>query len=176
MKEILERINQQFNCSAHEHQPENLSWVQLDKKQLVPLLSYLKHTENFSHFVLLTAVDWIENNEFQLNYLLTNHELHQDIAIRVMIPRDEPEMITAHHLWQQIATYQREINEMYGINFPNSPRVNESFLLEGWEGIPPMRREFDTKKYSEETFFPRPRQEGKDPQTHMKQKLYPDEE
>jgi NADH-quinone oxidoreductase subunit C len=65
---------------------------------------------------------------------------------------------------------------MYGINFPNSPRVNESFLLEGWEGIPPMRREFDTKKYSEETFFPRPRQEGKDPQTHMKQKLYPDEE
>lgn len=175
MKEILERITHQFHCLNHEYQPENLSWVQVEKEQLVPLLSYLKHTENFEHFVLLTAVDWIENNEFQLNYIVTNYDLHVDLAIRVMIPRDNPVMISAHHLWKHIATYQREIREMYGIDFPGSPRVNESFLLEGWDDMPPMRRDFDTKKYAEETFFPRPRPEGKDPKIHMKQKLYPDE-
>jgi NADH-quinone oxidoreductase subunit C len=49
-------------------------------------------------------------------------------------------------------------------------------MLEGWDDIPPMRREFDTKKYSEETYFPRPGRETKDPAEHMKKKLYPDEE
>jgi NADH-quinone oxidoreductase subunit C len=175
MKEILTKITQQFHCIAHEHQPNNLSWVQVETNDVIPLLFMLKHELGFSHFTLMTAVDWIENNEFQLNYLLTNHDLNQDLAVRCMIPRDNATMHSAHKLWAHIATYQREIREMYGINFPGSPRVNESFLLEGWDGIPPMRRDFDTKKYSEETFFPRPRPENLDPKTHMKQKLYPDE-
>ena len=65
---------------------------------------------------------------------------------------------------------------MYGIDFPGSPRVDESFILEGWDDIPPMRREFDTKKYSEEIFFPREGRETNDPEEYMKKKLYPDEE
>jgi len=85
-------------------------------------------------------------------------------------------MTSAHHLWEQVATYQREIKEMFGINFPGSPRVDESFLLEGWDDVPPMRREFDTKEYSEKTFFPRPGRESNDPATYMKSKLYPNEE
>lgn len=175
MKDILSRITQQFNCQDHEHQPDNLTWVKVKHQDLVPLLSYLKHSEGFGHFVLMTAVDWIENGEFQLNYILTNHDKHIDLAVRCYIPRENAEMDSAHHLWQHIATYQREIKEMYGINFPGSPRVDESFLLEGWEGVPPMRREFDTKKYSEETYFPRPKPEGIEPKSYMKQKLYPDE-
>ena len=36
-------------------------------------------------------------------------------------------------------------------------------------------RDFDTKKYAEETFFPRPGRKTNDPKEHMKKKLYPDE-
>ena len=64
-------------------------------------------------------------------------------------------MISIHHLWEQAATYQQEIHEMFGINFPGSPGVDENFILEGWQNIPPMRRDFDTLKYSVETYFPR---------------------
>jgi NADH-quinone oxidoreductase subunit C len=98
-----------------------------------------------------------------------------DIAVRTLISRDQATMTSAHHLWKQIATYQRELKEMYGIDFPGSPRVDESFILEGWDEIPPMRRDFDTKQYSENTFFPRPKQKGEDPREHMKQKLYPND-
>ena len=67
-----------------------------------------------------------------------------------------------------------EIKEMYGIDFPGSPRVDDSFLLEGWDDIPPMRRDFDTVKYSEETYFPREGRTTNDPGTYMKEKLYPE--
>ncbi|WP_416208189.1 NADH-quinone oxidoreductase subunit C [Halomonas sp.] len=34
---------------------------------------------------------------------------------------------------------QRELKEMFGIDFPGSPRVDEPFVLESWDDIPPMR-------------------------------------
>jgi NADH-quinone oxidoreductase subunit C len=63
---------------------------------------------------------------------------------------------------------------MFGIDFPDSPGVEEEFILEGWTGIPPYRRDFDTLKYSDETFAPRPGRETRDPSEHMKDELYPD--
>ena len=48
-------------------------------------------------------------------------------------------------------------------------------MLEGWDNIPPMRRDFDTKKYSEETFFPREGRETYDPRKVMEEKSYPKE-
>ena len=64
---------------------------------------------------------------------------------------------------------------MFGIDFPGSPGVDEDFLLEGWDEIPPMRREFDTRAYAEKTFFPREGRKKTDPRAHMQAALYPDE-
>ena len=83
-------------------------------------------------------------------------------------------MHSIHKLWAQAADYQRELKEMFGIDFPGSPRVDESFMLESWREIPPMRKEFDTHEYVQRTFFPRPGRETNDPRVYMKKKLYPD--
>ena len=76
--------------------------------------------------------------------------------------------------WPTAATYQRELREMFGIDFPGSPRIEEEFILEGWNDIPPYRRDFDTLKYAEASYNQRPGRETRDPATHMKQQLYPD--
>jgi NADH-quinone oxidoreductase subunit C len=97
------------------------------------------------------------------------------LGVHVDIDRDNAEMTSMHTLWAQVWTYQRELREMYGINFPGSPDVDKPFILEGWEEIPPYRRDFDTKEYSEKTYFPRPGRETHDPAEYMKKKLYPNE-
>ena len=51
----------------------------------------------------------------------------------------------------------------------------EEFILEGWNDIPPYRRDFDTLKYAEASYSQRPGRETRDPATHMKQQLYPGE-
>ena len=98
----------------------------------------------------------------------------RDIGVRLMLPRDGASMDSIHDLWPTAATYQRELREMFGIDFPGSPRVDEDFILEGWVDIPPYRREFDTLKYAEETYLERSGRETHDPAEHMKQKLYPE--
>lgn len=178
MKSILNNVTHnlkaRFSVSEITEQQENLVFVTVPKEQTIALLTHMRDQEGFSHFVMMSVVDWIEEGYFQMTYILNHPDEHVDLAIRTKIGRENAQMESAHHLWQQIATHQREFYEMYGIDFPNSPRVHEEFLLEGWDEIPPMRREFDTKKYSEETFFPRPGRKSKNPKEQMKNKLYPD--
>ena len=176
MKDIIENISKRFEISNIVKQSDNFNFLTCKQEQTVSLITHLKDIEGFSHFVLLTAVDWLEESKFQLTYILNNPEKRIDIAVRTFIERETATMDSAHHLWEHVATYQRELKEMFGIDFPNSPRVDESFILEGWDDIPPYRRDFDTKKYAEETFYPREGRESNDPAEYMKKKLYPNEE
>ena len=174
MKTIINDIKTRFEVSNIVDQG-NMSFVTCKRELAVALVTHLKNTEGFTHLVLLSAVDWVEDNQFQITYILNNPNRRLDIGIRTFIDRDTATMDSAHHLWEHAATYQRELKEMYGIDFPGSPRVDESFILEGWDDVPPMRRNFDTKQYSEDTFFPRPGRGSNDPAEYMKKKLYPNE-
>jgi len=40
---------------------------------------------------------------------------------------------------------------MYGVHFEGNPRLTP-FLLDHWQGPPPMRRDFDTRKYVQDAF------------------------
>jgi NADH-quinone oxidoreductase subunit C len=175
MKNLIEKLSKSFELTDVVYQRPDLTFVTAKKENTINLVTQLRDYEGFSHFVLLSVVDWIEENVFQLTYFLNNPTGKYDLAIRCIIDREEATMTSAHHLWKQIATYQRELKEMYGIEFPGSPRLNENFILEGWDNIPPMRRDFDTKKYSAETFFPCERPKTNDPAEYMKSKMYPEE-
>jgi len=174
MHELYTKLKQLFPLGELTEQRNNLVFISLDQRQLRAVILHLRDKESYSHLVLLTAVDWLEDNIFQLTYLLSNRSKATDIGLRVMISRDNATMESIHDIWPTAATYQRELREMFGIDFPDSPRVNDDFILEGWNNIPPYRRDFDTLKFSEETFAQRPGRETKDPAEHMKQQLYPD--
>jgi len=176
MNDLIQRMQSRYPITNVHFQREDLVFCTVTKEQAVALITRLRDRENFRHLVFLTAVDYIERDIFQLTYLLHNYERHSDLGVRVEIDRAAPAMESIHHLWEQAATYQRELREMFGIDFPGSPRIEESFILEGWDSIPPMRKDFDTRKYSEETYFPRPGRKTEDPETYMKQQLYPESE
>ncbi len=175
MNEILDKIRQKYNAQDVTQQRERLAFVTVEKDVAIDAVTWLRDYEGFSHFVMMSCVDWIEDGKFQLLYLLHNPETKTDLGVKTYIDRENPVMVSAHHLWKQIWTYQRELREAFGIDFPGSPRIEENFVLEGWEDIPHMRREFNTKEYSEKTYFPRPGRKTYDPATYMQEKLYPNQ-
>ncbi len=174
MRTLFDNLSEYFPLGELTAQRDDLIFITVDRAQLRSVLAHLRDREGFTHLVLLTAVDWLEEEMFQLTYLLSNREKAIDIGIRVMIPREIAEMESVHDIWPTAATYQRELREMFGIDFPGSPGVYDDFILEGWTGIPPYRREFDTKKFAEENFTHRDGRETHDPAEHMKKQLYPD--
>ncbi len=174
MKDVVKNLKTRVALKGVVQQRADLVFATVAVKNLRAALSYLRDQEGFSHLVLLTAVDWLEEGQFQLTYLLNNRAMACDIGLRVMLPRDKASMETIHDLWPTAETYQRELYEMFGIDFPGSPRVDEEFILEGWVGPPPYRRDFDTLKFSEENFTHRAGRETRDPTEHMKQELNPE--
>lgn len=175
LNQLLTKLQEKFEVSSVYGTEPSLRFLTISREHALALISHLRDEQGFVHMVLLTAVDRIEINQFQLTYLLHNPESKMDIGIRVPINREEATMDSAHDLWPTISTYQRELREMFGIRFPGSPGIDDDFILEGWQGPPPYRRDFDTLKFSQ-SFYPQ--REGRsthDPASYMKEKLYPNE-
>jgi NADH-quinone oxidoreductase subunit C len=150
-----------------------MTTLKVGKHNAERLIRELRDRENYTHLNFMTCIDYIEDGIFTLVYMLHNYDEKHSLSIHVDISRDGEEMVSIHTLWAQAWTYQRELREMYGIRFPGSPRLDEDFCLEGWDQIPPMRREFDTKKFSQERFGHREGRSSEEPREHMKVELYP---
>jgi NADH-quinone oxidoreductase subunit C len=173
MRDLYNRLKMLYPLGELTEQRKGLAFVTVPAEHLRDTIQHLRDKEGFTHLVLLTAVDWLEDGLFQLTYLLNNRGRACDLGLRVMIPRDAATMEGIHDLWPTAATYQRELREMFGIDFPGSPRIEEEFILEGWNDIPPYRRDFDTLKYAQESYAERPGRVTHDPETHMREQMYP---
>ncbi|MBU1173829.1 MAG: NADH-quinone oxidoreductase subunit C [Alphaproteobacteria bacterium] len=175
MKDLIAKLKKHYKLTEPDYRRADLTFVTAQKDELRSLLIALRDIEGFTHLVLLTAVDWLEEGLFQLTYMLNNRAANRTLALRVMIPRANAVGDTIHDLWPTAETYQRELREMFGIDFPGSPRVNDEFILEGWTDMPPYRRDFDSLAYSLQTYRERPGRVTHDPREHMKKALYPDQ-
>ncbi len=105
----------------------------------------------FTHLVAIEYVDWIKDGEFELVYNLFSYEHKMRVFLKVRIPRDKPEYITFMDLWPIAMTHEREAHEMMGIVFKGNPNLTP-FILEDWKSIPPMRKDFDARKFVKETY------------------------
>jgi NADH-quinone oxidoreductase subunit C len=173
MNEMLQRLERDFNVSDITEREPRLTTLTVAKQNAETLIRELRDREGYTHLNFMTCIDYIEDNIFTLVYMLHNYDIKHSLSVHVNISRDNEDMVSIHTLWAQAWTYQRELREMYGIRFPGSPRLDEDFCLEGWDQIPPMRREFDTKKFSEERFGHREGRHSDVPREHMKVELYP---
>ena len=129
------------------------------KDTVLDILRFLK-AKGYDHLGLVSCVDWIEENEFELVYILSSY-LQDDnrytekektnIIVKTRIPRDEPHFFTAIPIFPISEPYERELHELYGIDFEGHPRQIPLFLERDYK-IPPFRKDFDTRKYVEEVF------------------------
>ncbi len=175
MQKLYDELKDKFEISKLTEQRIDLYFLTVEKKHLVPLITHLRDLHGYTSMIFLQCVDHIEEGIFQLTYMLHNYENNRSLGLRVMLVRDLAVMDSIHHLWEHAETFQRELKELFGIDFPGSPGIDDGFVLEGWDDIPPMRKDFDTVKYSQETYFPRPGRTTEDPAEYMKKKLYPEE-
>jgi len=126
---------------------------------VLAILRFLKDA-GFNHLALLSAVDWIEENVFELCFILASYMQNDDevtgrqslhIILKTRIPRKEPHFKTITGIFPNAEPYEREMHELFGINFEGHKRLTPLLLERDYE-IPPFRKDFDTRKYVEDVF------------------------
>ncbi len=136
--------------------------AKIDKDILPSLLLFAKEKLGYNHLSHIGCVDWIEDGLFEIVYILWHPTEKINLLIKASTERENAIMPNIDYIWRQANTYEREMREMFGIEFPGLVG-RKDFILEDWQDIPPMRRDFDTEKYVNEHFFNRPgREDAKD--------------
>ncbi len=163
MKELKENIIGRIKTNFADAVEKNgFNYNRLDftvKKETIPsILFYFKEEMGFKHLSHITCVDWLEENEFEIIFILWSYTDKIQVYIHTRLDRDNPVMDNVDMIWRQANTYEREMREMYGIHFTGLEGPKD-FLLEDWQEQPPMRRDFDTAAYAEKTFWHRPGRE-----------------
>lgn len=159
-KEIVDSISVQFRDVTTKVIRSKRASAEISAEQLEAVLSYCKEQLDFIHLSHISIVDWLEEGYFEIIYILWSYEDKINLFIKVKIPREKSELLTMKHLWPQVHTYEREMYEMYGVKFLGNEELKE-FILEDWDAKPPMRRDFDTVEYVNETYFERSGREDK---------------
>jgi len=132
--------------------------VSAESDNVLAILRFLKDV-GFDHLALISAVDWIEEDCFELCFILTSYERDDEVTgrqglhiiLKTRIPREKPQFKTTTGIFPNAEPYEREIHELFGINFEGHKRLTPLLLERDYE-IPPFRKDFDTRKYVEEVF------------------------
>jgi NADH-quinone oxidoreductase subunit C len=143
--------------------------VRVSRDNAVELILSAKQRCGKEMLQLISAVDRIEDGIFQLTWILEDPGDSSLFIVSADYPRENCTVPTLGSIWPAAVIFERELHEMYGIDFPGNPRQNEDFLLEGWKELPPMRRDFDTLEYSLRVYGERQKREHRDPREYISQ-------
>ncbi len=124
--------------------------IQTPEKELIRILNYLKD-RGYNYLALMSCVDWLDENVFELVYHIGKIEEALKIIVKTRIPRENPVFKTVMNIFKNAQIYEREIHELFGINFEGNPDLQPLFLDE-WQKFHPFRKDFDSRKYVEQTF------------------------
>ena len=117
------------------------------RKNLKKILNYLKDKMGCYHLTAITGLDNLK--EFSLIYHLWSSK-ETMISVKIALPRDRPEMETVTDIFPVANLFEREIHDMFGIEFLGHPDLRRLLLNEDWpRGEYPLRKDWvkDEKKY-----------------------------
>jgi NADH-quinone oxidoreductase subunit C len=118
------------------------NFVAAQPEAVVPILEYLKFECAFDYLVDITAVDWPQRAErFDLVYILYSFARNERLRIKTQISEDcRPGSAVGVH-WTA-NWLEREVFDMFGIEFAGHPDLRRILLPEGWNGHP-LRKDYD---------------------------------
>lgn len=108
---------------------------------VISIIEYLKIEVGFDYLVDITAVDWPKRAErFDIVYILYSFARNERIRIKICIPEGyRPE--TAVRVHATANWLEREVFDMFGIEFDGHPDLRRILLPDGWQGHP-LRKEY----------------------------------
>jgi NADH-quinone oxidoreductase subunit C len=107
----------------------------------VPILEFLKLEADFDYLVDITAVDYPKRAErFDLFYILYSFARNERVRIKTAIA-DGAKPATATTVFATANWLEREVFDMFGIQFEGHPDMRRILLPEEWEGFP-LRKEY----------------------------------
>ena len=157
LKDLEKFINSELSTKIKSSKVKhNQIYLNISNEDLIDVILFLKTNKDtkFKQLIDITAVDYLElEKRFKIVYLLLSHEFNFRIQVDFSI--NENELVSSLiSLFPAANWMEREVFDMYGLNFKNHPDLRRILTDYGFEGHP-LRKDFpltghNEVRYSEE--------------------------
>jgi NADH-quinone oxidoreductase subunit C len=146
-KKINSELTTKINKTEIKH---NQIYVEIDKDDLVDVILFIKTNKDtkFRQLIDITVVDYPEQTKrFKVVYLFLSHEFNQRMVLNYFI--NENEVISSiTSIFPAANWMEREVFDMYGVNFKDHPDLRRILTDYGFEGHP-LRKDFPLTGHTE---------------------------
>ncbi len=124
--------------------------VVVKREGLIKLLAFLRDEPSLK-FNFLSDVAGVDLGEFAeprfaVAYHLYSLPHNHRLRIKALLAEDDAWLPSASNVWKSASWMEREIYDMFGVEFTNHPDLRRILMPADYEGYP-LRKDFPTKGY-----------------------------
>jgi NADH-quinone oxidoreductase subunit C len=139
---IIELFKLRFRSDILEVKKKNERRIiiTINPDVILDVAEYLYKSAGF-RFIIASAIH--SKKGFEIHYHFSRDSVGLILNIHVVLDKDNPQIESLSNMFNASNWIEREMHELFGINFLNHPN-QEKLISEGnWaEGVYPMRKEF----------------------------------
>ena len=151
IEDLEKKINSELATKIKESKiSHDQLYISINFEDLLDVVLFLKtnNETKFRQLIDITAVDYPENQKrFKLVYLFLSHQINKRILISYYINENE-KIPSLTKIFPSANWMEREVFDMYGINFLNHPDLRRILTDYDFEGYP-LRKDFPLTGHSE---------------------------
>ncbi|PTT92315.1 NADH-quinone oxidoreductase subunit C/D, partial [Pseudomonas sp. HMWF005] len=155
-QDVVVELNNRFGAEAFTAQSTRTGmpvlWVA--RAKLVEVLTFLRNLPK--PYVMLYDLHGVDERlrtkrqglpsgaDFTVFYHLMSLERNSDVMIKVALSESDLSLPTVTSIWPNANWYEREVWDMYGIDFKGHPHLSRIMMPPTWEGHP-LRKDFPAR-------------------------------
>ena len=146
-KKVNSELTTKIKSSKINH---NQIYLSINDDDLLDVVLFLKTNLNtkFAQLIDITAVDYPENEKrFKIVYLFLSHENNQRLILDLFIKENEF-VSSLSSIFPSANWMEREVFDMYGIEFKNHPDLRRILTDYNFKGYP-LRKDFPLTGHNE---------------------------
>ncbi len=117
------------------------NYMVVDLSMIPEILQVLRNEEQFDYCVDITAVHYPQREkQFDVLWVLYSFARNERIRVKTQVP-DGESVASSVPLWATANWLEREVYDMFGIQFAGHPDMKRILLPDGWKGHP-LRKDY----------------------------------
>jgi NADH-quinone oxidoreductase subunit C len=161
MAGVEEKVKARLGDKLLHHEAKELyHQFTVDGPEAKALIAFLRDDAElaFRYFIDLTAVDYLKyvqrpSERFAVTVTLLSPKLGVKVQVKALVSEENPRLATVSDLFPGANWTEREVFDLYGIEFIGHPNLQRILMPEDYDGHP-LRKDYPLRGRGERGNFP----------------------
>ena len=146
---LVEKYKSQYGSGLDAQTYLGQNYFNVDRSLIPNILRLLRDEEQFDYCVDITAVHYPKREkQFDVIWILYSFPRNQRMRVKTQIA-DGATLPSSVSIWPTANWLEREVYDMFGIQFDGHPDLKRILLPDGWKGFP-LRKDYDILQQDKE--------------------------